>query len=38
LNSKSVDALEKRRALMKAWADFLEPSTRYNVVNHPARG
>jgi integrase len=28
------DALEKRRA----WADFLEPSTRSNVVNLPARG
>jgi integrase len=32
------DALEKRRALMEAWADFLEPSTRGNVVNLPARG
>jgi integrase len=32
------DALEKRRTLMKAWADFLEPSTRGNVVNLPARG
>jgi hypothetical protein len=32
------DALEKRRALMKAWADFLEPNTRGNVVNLPARG
>jgi hypothetical protein len=32
------DALEKRRALMEAWARFLEPSTRGNVVNLPARG
>ncbi len=32
------DALEKRRALMKAWADFLEPSTRGNVVNLSVRG
>jgi integrase len=31
------DALEKRRALMNAWADFLEPSTRCNVVTLPAR-
>jgi integrase len=32
------DALEKRRALMEAWARFLEPSTRGNVVNLTARG
>jgi hypothetical protein len=32
------DALEKRRALMGAWAHFLEPSTRGNVVTLPARG
>jgi integrase len=32
------DAREKRRALMRAWADFLEPNTRGNVVNLPARG
>jgi integrase len=31
------DALEKRRALVKAWADFLEPSTRSNVVNLSVR-
>ena len=31
------DALEKRRALMKAWADFLEPSTRSNVANLSVR-
>jgi hypothetical protein len=30
------DALEKRRTLMEAWARFLEPSTRGNVVNLPA--
>jgi hypothetical protein len=35
---RSGDALEKRRALMRAWADFLAPSTRGNVVNLPARG
>jgi integrase len=32
------DALEKRRALMTAWADFLEPSARENVVRLPVRG
>ena len=32
------DALEKRRALMEAWAHFLEPNTRGNVVTLQARG
>ncbi len=31
------DALEKRRALMEAWANYCEPIAHDNVVNLPAR-